>query len=96
MTIFLEKFGTVLSSRQSGREAYAAYLPTLNAITNHEEVIVDFAGVSSFSPSWADEFITPLQEKFRDRIVLINTQNPSVALTIKMLEQIHGVLFTKT
>ncbi len=89
----MKKFGSVLTSRQAGREAYAAYLPTINSIGKEEEVEIDFEGVSTFSPSWGDEFLTPLLKKIGKRIVLKNAQNPSVVLTISLLEKFNSQLF---
>ena len=93
MIIELKKFGIVLTSRQSGREAYLAFSPSLPSDGN-DEIVVDFAGVSVFSPSWGDEFLTPLQTTFGERLVLKNTTNPSVALTISTLEKINKTKFT--
>jgi hypothetical protein len=93
MMINMKKFGYVLTSRQAGKDAYAAYLPTLSQIADSDEVIVDFEGVNTFSPSWGDEFLTPLYEQFGRSVKLINTTNPSVALTIETLEGIHGYKF---
>lgn len=90
MTINMSKFGYVLTSRQAGKDAYAAFLPTLSEIKRGEEVLVDFSGVNTFSPSWGDEFLTPLHEKFGDNVTLVNAQNPSVSLTLETLEGIHG------
>ena len=89
----MTKFGTVLTSRQAGKEAYAAFLPTLESLQSDEEVQVDFEGVSTFSPSWGDEFLTSLQKKISDRLTLKNISNPSVALTITTLEKINGAKF---
>lgn len=94
MIIALKKFGSVLSSRSAGKEARAAFLPTLAGAAHDEQVIVDFEGVSSFSPSWGDEFLTPLLKDFGDRLQLQHTKNPSVALTIKTLERANGIKFT--
>ena len=87
------KFGYVLTSRQAGKDAYAAFLPTLSEVKSGEEVAVDFEGVNVFSPSWGDEFLTPLHEKFGDVLTLTNASNPSVALTLETLEDIHGYKF---
>ncbi|TAK05056.1 hypothetical protein EPO33_03630 [Patescibacteria group bacterium] len=95
MTIFIAKFGSVLTSRQAGREALAAFLPTLDGLNGKEDILVDFAGVSTFSPSWGDEFLTPLQKRFGGRMTLKNTDNPSVSLTISTLEKINGTAFKK-
>ena len=86
----MHKFGYVLTSRQAGKDSYAAFLPTLSEVKSSEEVVVDFEGVNTFSPSWGDEFLTPLHEKFGDTLKLINTSNPSVSLTLETLEGIHG------
>lgn len=93
MTIHLSKFGAVLSSRTTGKEAYAAFLPTLSSVKESDEIIVDFDGVSVFSPSWGDEFLTPLKKKFGDRLILKNVINPSVVLTISTLERMNGDKF---
>lgn len=93
MTINLTKFGSVLTSRQAGREAYAAFLPTLAGLSGSENVIVEFSGISTFSPSWGDEFLTPLQKRFGERVALKDTTNPSVSLTITTLERINGFKF---
>ncbi|MFH1078125.1 MAG: DUF4325 domain-containing protein [Patescibacteria group bacterium] len=90
MTINIAKFGTVLSSRQAGKESHAAFLPTLNGLNGTEDVLVDFEGVISFSPSWGDEFLTPLRQQFGNRLKLKNITNPSVSLTIATLEKING------
>ena len=93
MTINVAKFGTVLTSRQAGKEAYAAFLPMLASANTTEDILVNFEGVSVFSPSWGDEFLTPLQQKFGNRVRLENTSNPSVRLTVKTLERINGSTF---
>lgn len=89
MTIFLKKFGTTLNGRQFGKESFAAFEPLLRDIKNDEEVIVDFEGVITFTPSWADEFLGPLFKRFAKRLVLKNTENPSVRATLKLLERIY-------
>jgi len=95
MIIHLNKFDHRQTSRQNGKESYAAFLPTLNSVGVDEEVIVDFEGVSVFSPSWGDEFLTPLQQKFGDRLFLKVSQNPSVILTLSTLEKINQAKFKR-
>lgn len=95
MNINLSKFGSVLTSRQAGREAYAAFLPILATMNENEDMLVDFYGVSTFSPSWGDEFLTPLQKQLGGRLILKNTNNPSVLLTITMLEKVNGHKFKR-
>lgn len=88
MIINLKKFGTTLVSRQAGKEAYAAFQSALEGISKDENVEIDFEGVVVFTPSWGDEFVTPLQERFGDKLILSNTQNSSVQATLKLLEDI--------
>ncbi len=94
MNIALQKFGTTLISRQTGREAFSAFQPSLANVSKDENIEIDFNGVITFSPSWGDEFLTPLLKKYGDRLVLKNTQNLSVKATIEMLEQVNNKKFT--
>ena len=93
MVIFLKKFGTTLTGRQFGKESFSAFLPSLKGVKNDEVVEVDFEGVVTFTPSWGDEFLSPLLDKFKDRLVLKNTENLSVQATLKLLEKIHNKKF---
>ena len=86
MIIELKKFGTTLVSRPSGKEAWLAFQPTLTDVAGNEEVVVDFDGVTVLTPSWADEFLTPLLTRFMDRVILRNTDNASVKATLEILE----------
>jgi len=85
MRILIQKFGTVLISRPAGKEAYLAFQPTLQSLDNDEALIVDFNGVMTLAPSWADEFLTPLVQKYKKRVNMVNTDNLSVAETLKTL-----------
>lgn len=87
MTIQLHKFGTTLVSRPSGKEAWLAFQPVLKDVSEGERITVDFSGVVVLTPSWADEFITPLRQRFADRVILRNTGNPSVAATLSILKK---------
>ena len=82
--IKLKQFGEMLLSRPAGREAWlvaqAYSLPKNNA----DEIIVDFDGVLVLSPSWADEFITKLKEKYT-KVELINTSNASVKASLEII-----------
>lgn len=91
--IYLQKFGTTLVSRQTGREAFAALQPQLDRLAENETLELDFEGVITFSPSWGDEFLSPLAKKYRDRLVLLNTQNLSVKATLELLEKINEIPF---
>ena len=88
MKIELKKFGDILTSRQDGREALAAIEPQLQNISENESIELDFAEITTFTPSWADEFVTKLISRYGNRISLINTNNPSVKVTLKLLERL--------
>jgi len=89
MTIYLKKFGVTLNSRQFGREALAAFKPSLREVEKDEKVIVDFEGVITFTPSWGDEFLSFLHKEYKDRLVLKNTDNLSVKASLEILEEVY-------
>ena len=87
MKIELKKFGTTLLSRQAGKEAFLAFQPALEGVSEDEKLEVDFNGVITFSPSWGDEFLTPLLQKYGERLKLMATDNPSVRITLDIIEK---------
>lgn len=93
MKISLQKFGTTLTSRESGREALAAFRSNLDRLAENEKIIIDFFGVNTFSPSWADEFLTPLYRKYPNNIRLKNDDNLSVKATLDILYDFQGTSF---
>ena len=46
---------------------------------------MDFAGVLVLGPSWADEFLTPLKEKYGERVIFENSENASVKATLETI-----------
>lgn len=93
MIIELKKFGTTLISRQTGKEASLASQSFFKGVKSDETIEVDFDGVLTFSPSWGDEFLTPLLNAYGDRLVLKNTTNPSVKATLEILQTTIGKQF---
>lgn len=96
MLIQLKKFGTTLISRQMGKEAYAAYLPNLKDVEKDEAIEIDFDGVNTFTPSWGDEFLTPLLDAYGNNLILKSSENPSVKATIELLEEINKKKFRRS
>lgn len=89
MKIQMKKFGDFLSSRPAGREAYlSAQAYIFPSIDESDDVELDFEGVQVLAPSWADEFVTPLAEKWGERLHYVNTDNPSVKVTLEFLKKI--------
>lgn len=93
MIIKLEKFETTLLSRQAGKETALACQSLLRDVKKNENIEIDFKGVSTFSPSWGDEFLTPLLNKYKNKLILKIINNPSVTITIDLLESIHKKKF---
>jgi hypothetical protein len=81
MHIQIKQFGTTLISRPAGKEAFLALQPQLTNLAKNEKIDLDFKEVNVLTPSWADEFITPLQEKYKSHITLSNTKNPSIKVS---------------
>lgn len=84
MRIELKKFGKVLTSRPEGREAFLAIRPTLDP--NAGVVEIDFFGIISLAPSWADEFFTPLKDMYGDRVKYLPSDNKSVIETLRVID----------
>lgn len=89
MKLQLEKFGKTLISRELGSEAFKAFQPTLRELSKNEELEVDFSGVLTLSPSWADEFLSPLLNLISDRLALLPSDNLSVQATIRILQEVN-------
>lgn len=89
MKLQLEKFGKTLISRELGSEAFKAFQPTLREFSKNEELEIDFTGVLTFSPSWADEFLSPLLDLLGDRLLLLQSDNLSVQATLKILCEVN-------
>lgn len=95
MRIELKKFGTTLISRQAGSEAFKAFQSTLQSMKPNENLEIDFSGVLTFSPSWGDEFLSPLLDQFGDNLVLMESDNMSVQATLKLLQEIKKRSFVR-
>jgi hypothetical protein len=85
MRIELKKFGKVLTSRPAGKEAFAAILPTLDL--DAATVEIDFEGIISIAPSWADEFFSALEKMYGDRLRYLASDNSSVKATLEILKE---------
>lgn len=90
MKLQLEKFGTTLISRELGSEAFKAFQPTLREFSKDEELEIDFSGVLTLSPSWADEFLSSLLNQLGDRLVLLPSDNLSVQATLRILQEANN------
>ena len=89
MKLQLEKFGKTLISRELGSEALKAFQSTLRELPKDEELEIDFSGVLTLSPSWADEFLSPLLNQLGDKLLLLSSDNLSVQATLRILEEVN-------
>lgn len=69
------------------------FQPTLKELKDNEILELDFEGVATLSPSWGDEFLSPLLRTYGDRLVLLNTKNLSVKATLELLESVNNKKF---
>ncbi|MDR3311667.1 MAG: STAS-like domain-containing protein [Spirochaetaceae bacterium] len=84
MPIDISNFGDALLSRPAGKEAFLlarAYI--LNDINPVDEIVLDFSSIKVMTPSWLDEFITGIKADHTNTLGFINTENPSVAASLK-------------
>lgn len=86
MVIKLSNFGILLNSRPAGHEAYLAAKAYLLKPTP-EKIEIDFSGVKVVTPSWLDEFLTPLKSEFGDRINLAHTENQTVKASLATISK---------
>ncbi len=93
MKLQLEKFGKTLISRELGSEAFKAFQSTLRELSENDELEIDFSGVLTLSPSWADEFLTPLFNQLNDKLILLPSDNLSVQATLKILQEANKQTF---
>lgn len=89
MKLQLGKFGKTLLSRELGSEAFKAFQPTLREFSKDEELEIDFSEVLTLSPSWSDEFLSPLLNLLGDRLILLPSDNLSVKATLKILQEVN-------
>ena len=87
MKLQLEKFGQTLISRELGSEAFKAFQPTLRELSKDEELEIDFFGVLTLAPSWADEFLSPLLNQLDEKLILLPSDNLSVHATLRILQE---------
>lgn len=85
MKIELKKFGAVLTSRPAGKEAYLAAKAYSLPKDGEEKIEIHFSGVQVLTPSWADEFITPLLAEYPGRVILLPSDNASVVAALEII-----------
>lgn len=81
--IQMQKFGKILNSRPSAKEAVLRVRQIVSGST--EDIVLDFSEVSILTPSFADEFVTGIKEQNKGRKVVFEgvAKNESVERTLK-------------
>ena len=93
MKLQLGKFGKTLISRELGSEAFKAFVPTLRDLPKDEELEIDFSEILTLSPSWADEFLSPILNQLNDKLILLSSDNLSVQATLRILQEANKQIF---
>lgn len=86
MRIEMKKFGDILTSRPTGKEAYLSARAYILPKESNEEIILDFEGVKVLAPSWGDEFISRVTEEYPGKVSFDHTDNLSVRATLDILK----------
>ncbi|HBU07597.1 MAG TPA: DUF4325 domain-containing protein [Candidatus Magasanikbacteria bacterium] len=88
MKLELKKFGTTLSSRPAAREAWLStrsYI--LSDKKSDEKIEIDFDGVQVLTPSWADEFISSMNQEYPNDVILLPSENASVKMSLEFVSK---------
>ena len=85
MIIHVVKFGKILISRPAGKEAAAVMASMLMNLPAGEAVTFDFDQVQVVAPSWLDEVLQTLRDKYGTRIVCKESDNLSLKESLKTL-----------
>ena len=87
MVVTVSNFGDILMSRPAGREAFLmAKAYVFKEIKENDDIILDFDVIKVLAPSWADEFISGIKKEYSNRVQYVNTENPSVKATLKIID----------
>ena len=90
MKIEIRRYGDLLVSRPAGREALAAMLAYLPEIGPDEPIELDFEGVLVVAPSWLDEVLFGLRQRFGPRVRCLRSENSSLLKSLEVLQEDDG------
>lgn len=86
MRIPLSKFGKILVSRPAGKEAVGVILAYFKPQGDNEPIELDFTDVISVAPSWLDEVLQGLRERYgKERVICLPTDNASVIESLRVI-----------
>ena len=90
MVLELKKFGSILNSRASGREAVLRARQIVNGEKDTlDDLVLDFTEVNIVTPSFADEFISGLKNLFPQKKIKIQGTESNQVLkdVLHLIEQ---------
>lgn len=91
MRVQMQKFGNLLNSRPSAREAVLRIRQIVNGSGEKEGIVLDFSGVEILTPSYADELLDSLWQQYgRDNVAIENAETDTVRDTLKAIEEPEG------
>lgn len=77
------KFNTVLNGRPATRETALRIQQIVNGSVDKEDIVLDFSGVEVLTPSYADELLKALKDKYgSEKVRVINTA-PTISETLQ-------------
>lgn len=83
MRVEMNKFGTLLNGRPAAKEAVLRLYQIINGSAETEDVVLDFSGVEILTPSYADELLHGLKEKYgAEKVKTENAQTDAVKDTL--------------
>lgn len=85
MRVEIHKYGELLVSRPAGREALLAMIAYLPTPGPEEPIELDFSQVLVVAPSWLDEVLTGLRQRFGERIRCVPTDHVTLAASLDAL-----------
>ena len=87
MRILMSKFGKLLNSRPAAKEDALRLVQIINGSAEKEAVILDLSGVEILTPSYADELLHFLWDKYgKDNVKIENIETPVVGDTLKAIK----------
>lgn len=82
----MQKFGNLLNGRPAAREAALRVQQLVNGSAT-DDIVLDFAGVEILTPSYADELLRALKEKYgADKVRVENAETGTVRDTLTAVE----------
>ena len=85
MIIEMKKIGTILNSRPAGREAFLRIVQIINGSNLNEKIQLDFSSVDILTPSFADEMLRLLKEKYPGRVEIVHLTSPAAKETLESI-----------